>query len=184
MDCISVYNAGFHNVIASSGTAFTEIQAKLLSRFSKKIVVNFDPDTAGAAAAERSLGLLVAEDFEIRVLTLDQGFDPDLFIRRKGADAYKQALVRIRRNISTTSSSAPASSFRCARRRVRSRPSTTCCLTSSAWQAASPATKLPPKWRKSCKSIRRCSARNCATWPALAADDKDFGAHRDRAHRS
>ena len=92
MDCISVYNAGCHNVIASSGTAFTEIQAKLLSRFSKKIVVNFDPDTAGAAAAERSLGLLVSEDFEIRVLTLDQGFDPDLYIRRKGADAYKQAL--------------------------------------------------------------------------------------------
>ena len=93
MDCISVYNAGCHNVIASSGTAFTEIQAKLLSRFSKKIVVNFDPDTAGAAAAERSLGLLVGEDFEIRVLTLDQGFDPDLYIRRKGADAYKQALA-------------------------------------------------------------------------------------------
>ncbi len=94
MDCISVYNAGFHNVIASSGTAFTEVQAKLLSRFSKKIVVNFDPDNAGAAAAERSLGLLVGEDFEIRVLTLDQGFDPDLFIRRKGVDAYKQALAQ------------------------------------------------------------------------------------------
>jgi len=92
MDCISVYNAGFHNVIASSGTAFTEVQAKLLTRFSKKIVVNFDPDTAGAAAAERSLGLLVGEDFEIRVLTLDQGFDPDLFIRRKGKEAYEQAL--------------------------------------------------------------------------------------------
>jgi DNA primase len=94
MDCISVYNAGLHNVIASSGTAFTEVQAKLLSRFSKKIVVNFDPDTAGAAAAERSLGLLVGEDFEIRVLTLDHGFDPDLFIRRKGGDAYKQALLQ------------------------------------------------------------------------------------------
>jgi DNA primase len=92
MDCISVYNAGFHNVIASSGTAFTEIQARLLSRFVKKIVVNFDPDNAGAAAAERSLGLLVSEDFEIRVLTLDQGFDPDLFIRRKGREAYAEAL--------------------------------------------------------------------------------------------
>jgi len=55
-------------------------------------VVNFDPDTAGIAAAERSLAMLVAEDFEIRVLTLDSGFDPDLFIRRKGADAYKKAL--------------------------------------------------------------------------------------------
>src|SRR5271167_4115559 len=51
MDCISVYTAGFHNVIASSGTAFTELQARLLGRFSKNIVVNFDPDTAGAAAA-------------------------------------------------------------------------------------------------------------------------------------
>ncbi len=92
MDCISVYAAGFHNVIASSGTAFTEPQAKLLARFSRKIVVNFDPDTAGAAAAERSLGLLVGEDFEIKVLTLEQGFDPDLFIRRKGTGAYGAAL--------------------------------------------------------------------------------------------
>ena len=92
MDCISVYSAGFKNVIASSGTAFTEPQARLLGRFSKKIVVNFDPDTAGAAAAERSLGLLVSEDFEIKVLTLEAGFDPDLFIRRKGVNAYTDAL--------------------------------------------------------------------------------------------
>ena len=94
MDCITVYSAGMHNVIASSGTAFTEPQARLLSRFSKKIVVNFDPDTAGAAAAERSLALLVSEDFEIKVLTLEAGFDPDLFIRRKGVTAYTDALGR------------------------------------------------------------------------------------------
>ena len=92
MDCISVYAAGFHNVIASSGTAFTEIQAKLLGRFSKNVVVNFDPDTAGAKATERTLGLLVEEEFQIKVLTLEQGFDPDLFIHRKGKDAYGQAL--------------------------------------------------------------------------------------------
>ena len=92
MDCISVYAAGFHNVIASSGTAFTELQAKLLGRFSKNVVVNFDPDTAGAKAAERTIGLLVEEEFNIKVLTLDQGFDPDLYIRRKGKDAYEQAL--------------------------------------------------------------------------------------------
>lgn len=92
MDCISVYAAGFHNVIASSGTAFTELQAKLLGRFSKNAVVNFDPDTAGAKATERTLGLLVEEEFQIKVLTLDQGFDPDLYIRRKGKDAYGEAL--------------------------------------------------------------------------------------------
>jgi DNA primase len=92
MDCISVFNAGYHNVIASSGTAFTEPQARLLARFSKKIVVNFDPDTAGAAAAERSLALLVSEDFEIRIATLEQGYDPDLFVRRQGAAAYGAVL--------------------------------------------------------------------------------------------
>jgi DNA primase len=92
MDCISVYDGGFHNVIASSGTAFTELQAKLLGRFSKNVVVNFDPDTAGARATERTLGLLVEEEFNIRVLTLETGFDPDLFIRRKGKDAYNAAL--------------------------------------------------------------------------------------------
>src|ERR1700747_1097273 len=76
MDCISVYAAGFHNVIASSGTAFTELQAKLLGRFSKKVVVNFDPDTAGAKATERTLGVLVEEDFQIKVLRLEPGLDP------------------------------------------------------------------------------------------------------------
>ncbi len=92
MDCISVFAAGFHNVIASSGTAFTELQARLLARFTRNVVVNFDPDTAGAKATERTLGLLVEEDFQVKVLTLEPGFDPDLFIRRKGKDAYAGAL--------------------------------------------------------------------------------------------
>ena len=92
MDCISVFAAGFQNVLASSGTAFTEMQARLLGRFSKNVVVNFDPDTAGAKATERTLGVLVEEDFQIKVLTLEAGFDPDLYIRRKGKDAYAEAL--------------------------------------------------------------------------------------------
>jgi DNA primase len=97
MDCIAVFAAGLHNVIASSGTAFTELQAKLLGRFSKNVVVNFDPDTAGAKATERTLGLLVEEEFQIKVLTLEAGFDPDLFIRRKGKDAYAAALQHSQR---------------------------------------------------------------------------------------
>lgn len=92
MDCIAVYSAGFRNVIASSGTAFSEVQVKLLARFSKNIVVNFDPDTAGAAATDRSLGMLVEEEFVIKVMRLEAGFDPDLFIRRNGAEAYGKAL--------------------------------------------------------------------------------------------
>jgi DNA primase len=93
VDCISVFTAGFQNVIASSGTAFSEAQVRLLARFTKQVVVNFDPDTAGAAAAERSLAMLIDEEFEIKVLTLEAGFDPDLFIRRKGAKAYANALM-------------------------------------------------------------------------------------------
>jgi DNA primase len=92
MDCISVDSAGFHNVIASSGTAFTELQARLLGRFSKNVVVNFDPDTAGAKATERTLSLLVEEEFQVKVLSLESGFDPDLYIRRKGKDAYAEEL--------------------------------------------------------------------------------------------
>ena len=92
MDCISVYSAGFHNVIASSGTAFSEAQVRLLARFSKQLYVNFDPDTAGAAATDRSLATLVEEEFNIRILRLETGFDPDLFIRHKGPQAYAEAL--------------------------------------------------------------------------------------------
>src|SRR6202140_4486781 len=92
MDCIAVFAGGFHNVIASSGTAFTELQARLVGRFTRNVVVNFDPDTAGAKATERTLGLLVEEEFQVKVLTLEPGFDPDLFIRRKGKDAYSGAL--------------------------------------------------------------------------------------------
>lgn len=94
VDCISVFTAGFQNVIATSGTAFSEAQVRLLSRFTKQLVVNFDPDTAGAAATERSLSMLIEEEFDIKVLTLESGFDPDLYIRRKGAKAYADALMQ------------------------------------------------------------------------------------------
>ena len=120
MDCISVYAAGFHNVIASSGTAFTEIQAKLLGRFSKNVVVNFDPDTAGAKATERTLGLLVEEEFQIKVLTLEQGFDPDLYIRRKGKDAYGHALRTSQKYFDYLIDRA-RTIFQCAAPRARSR---------------------------------------------------------------
>lgn len=97
MDCISVYLAGVQNVLATSGTAFTEQQVNLLKRFTSKVVVNFDPDTAGANAAEKSIVLLTEEGFEIKVVTLEDGLDPDRYIREKGAPAYIAALRSARR---------------------------------------------------------------------------------------
>ncbi len=97
MDCISVYMAGIQNVLATSGTAFTEHQVNLLKRFTSKVVVNFDPDTAGANAAEKSIVLLTEEGFEIKVVTLEDGLDPDRYIRERGAPTYIAALRTARR---------------------------------------------------------------------------------------
>lgn len=98
MDAISVAMAGVKNVIATSGTAFTEAQVRLLGRFTKRVVVNFDPDTAGAAAAERTLTMLVEEGFEVKVVTLEGGMDPDRYVRERGVEAYMAALRGARRH--------------------------------------------------------------------------------------
>jgi DNA primase len=96
MDAIAVARAGISNVVASCGTALAETQIKLLGRFTKRVIVNYDPDTAGQAATERSLTSLLEQDFEVRVLNLpaigNKKADPDLFIREKGADAYRDQL--------------------------------------------------------------------------------------------
>jgi DNA primase len=92
MDCISVFLRGIQNVIATSGTAFTEQQVAILKRHTSNVVVNFDPDTAGANAAEKSIALLTEEGFSIRIVTLDGGLDPDRYIRERGVEAYSQAV--------------------------------------------------------------------------------------------
>ncbi len=92
MDCISVYMAGVKNVLATSGTAFTEMQVRLLSRFTKQVIVNFDPDTAGAAAAEKSIAMLTEEEFNVKVVALEGGLDPDRYVKEHGVKAYMAAL--------------------------------------------------------------------------------------------
>src|SRR5579871_2106258 len=98
MDCISVYMAGIKNVLAVSGTAFTEMQVRQLSRFTKRVVVNFDPDQAGANAAEKSIALLTEEDFEVKVIALEGGLDPDRYVREHGIQAYMAALRTAKRH--------------------------------------------------------------------------------------
>ena len=97
MDCISVFLRGIQNVIATSGTAFTEQQVGLLKRHTSQVVVNFDPDAAGSNAAEKSIALLTEEGFTIKLVTLDGGLDPDRFIRERGVEAYMGALRGARR---------------------------------------------------------------------------------------
>src|SRR5947208_859721 len=88
MDAIAVARAGLSNVVASCGTSLAEPQIKLLGRFTKRLIINYDPDTAGQNATERSIALLLEQDFEVRVLALPGKADPDKFIREQGADAY------------------------------------------------------------------------------------------------
>ena len=97
MDCISVFLAGIQNVIATSGTAFTEQQVAILKRHTSNVIINFDPDAAGANAAEKSIALLTEEGFTIKIVTLDGGLDPDRFVRERGVDAYKEAIRGARR---------------------------------------------------------------------------------------
>ncbi len=97
MDCISVYLRGIQNVIATSGTAFTEQQVAILKRHTSNVAVNFDPDTAGANAAEKSIALLTEEGFSIKIVTLDGGLDPDRYIRERGVEAYMAAVRAARR---------------------------------------------------------------------------------------
>src|ERR1700733_14751114 len=97
MDCISVFLRGIQNVIATSGTAFTEQQVAILRRHTSNVIVNFDPDTAGANAAEKSIALLTEEGFTVKIVTLEGGLDPDRFIRERGVEAYKEALRESRR---------------------------------------------------------------------------------------
>ncbi len=90
LDLIALYQFGITNCAASLGTAFTEQQAKLLGRFAKKVVVNYDGDKAGIKAARRAIETLLAEDFEIKILVLPDGQDPDDFVRANGFAAYKK----------------------------------------------------------------------------------------------
>jgi len=92
MDTIGAARAGVANVVASCGTSLAEAQVKLLGRFTRRVVVNYDPDTAGQAATERSLAILLEHGFDVRVLALPGGADPDKFVREQGAEAYRKLL--------------------------------------------------------------------------------------------
>jgi DNA primase len=90
LDLIVPFQFGVRNVVASLGTALTPEQARLLGRFARRVVVNYDGDRAGVQAAKRAIETLLAEDFEVKVLVLPDGADPDEFLRTQGVEEYNR----------------------------------------------------------------------------------------------
>jgi len=97
MDLISLYQNGIKNVVAVSGTALTEDQVQLLSRYTKNVVLLFDADTAGIKASMRSIELLLKRDIEVKIATLPSGEDPDSYINKFGKDEFDE-LIRKAQN--------------------------------------------------------------------------------------
>lgn len=94
MDLISLYQAGVKNVVAVSGTALTDDQAQLLSRYTKNVVLLFDADAAGIKASMRSIEILLKRDFDVKISTLPKGEDPDSYVIKFGKDAFDEIIKR------------------------------------------------------------------------------------------
>lgn len=90
LDLIALAQFGITNTAASLGTAFTPEQARLLGRWTKRVVINYDGDDAGVKAARRAVEHLLPQDFDVKVLVLPDGKDPDDFIRENGVDVYNE----------------------------------------------------------------------------------------------
>jgi DNA primase len=93
MDVIGTYVGGVQEVVASCGTALTASQVKAIHRHADSVVVNFDPDTAGANAAERAIPIFLDEGMHVKVLSLDGGLDPDEYVKEYGQEAYQSKLA-------------------------------------------------------------------------------------------
>jgi DNA primase len=92
MDVISLHQAGFKNVVAPLGTALTEEQIKLLAKLTKEIVLLFDADVAGQKATEKVINLFKGSGLSVCVVELPNTKDPDEFIKKNGAEAFKALL--------------------------------------------------------------------------------------------
>ncbi len=93
MDMISIYQAGFHYVAASLGTAFNQDHAAVLKKYMESVILLYDSDEAGTMAALRAIPILVKNGLGVRVLQVPNGKDPDEFIRHNGAQEFSKLLV-------------------------------------------------------------------------------------------
>lgn len=96
IDVIACHESGIENAVATLGTACTAEHSRILKRYTKEVVICFDSDNAGLAAADKAFKFLAAEGMYIRMLIMPQGDDPDTFINREGADAFKELIEQAR----------------------------------------------------------------------------------------
>jgi len=94
MDLISLYQSGIKNVVAVSGTALTDDQVQLLSRYTKNVVLLFDADVAGIKASMRSIEILLKRDMEVKIVSLPKGEDPDSFVNKFGKDEFEELVKK------------------------------------------------------------------------------------------
>lgn len=94
MDLISLYQNGIRNVVAVSGTALTDEQAQLLSRYTKNVVLLFDADTAGIKASMRSIEILLKKDMEVKIVSLPSGEDPDSYVNKFGKEDFEELVKK------------------------------------------------------------------------------------------
>ena len=92
IDVVSLHQAGFDSAVASLGTSLTPEQARLLSRYTNEVIIAYDNDTAGIKAAQRAIGILEKLDMKVKVLRLEGAKDPDEYIKKRGADAFRNLL--------------------------------------------------------------------------------------------
>ncbi|MGN1031777.1 MAG: DNA primase, partial [Butyricicoccaceae bacterium] len=99
MDVIALHQAGFDSAVASLGTALTEEQARLLSRYTEQVVICYDADSAGQKAAQRAIDILNRAGLRVKVLRIPGAKDPDEFIKAKGAEAFRKLIERSENHI-------------------------------------------------------------------------------------
>lgn len=96
MDVIALHSAGFENAVATLGTAITSEQARMMSRYTKKVIISYDADEAGQKAAMRAVKMLGDVGLDVTILKIPGAKDPDEYIKKFGADKFRQLLTQSR----------------------------------------------------------------------------------------
>ena len=96
IDVVSLHAAGFENAVASLGTALTDEQARIMTKYTKQVILAYDSDEAGQRAAHRAMGIFAKVGLDVRILQMQGAKDPDEFIKKFGAEKFRQLIQNSR----------------------------------------------------------------------------------------